>query len=396
MLTTDEGILFTCDDDGRISQVHFNGLDIPDEELKSKLFPELFQDELINKALEFLVKIKQESASFGWELFFKPEISKEPFYFSGALIEGDLFILGSRTKVDFNQFIIKMMILNNEQINRIRALEKAQQENFSQSKNDSNNLFDELSSLNNELVSMQRALTKKNTELARLNDIKNQFLGMAAHDLRNPLSNILNFAEFLESEKDSFTTDQAEFICHIKNQSSFMLKLVNDLLDISAIESGNVNLTLEPIDIVLLVKQTINLNKALADKKKIKVELNSSLETSTLLLDKSKIEQVVTNLLTNALKYSNAETTIKIEIKKEMENILILVHDEGQGIPKDELDNLFQPFQKTSVESTGGEKSVGLGLFIVKKIVEAHNGNIWAESEVGKGTTFYISLPNKS
>lgn len=396
MLTTDEGILFTCDNDGRISQVHFNGLDISDKELKNKLFPELFQEELINKALDFLVNIKKESASFGWELFFKSEISKEPFYFSGALIQDDLFILGSRTKVDFNQFITKMMILNNEQINRIRALEKAQQKKLGQNENDANQLFAKLSRLNNELVSIQRELTKKNAELTKLNELKNQFLGMAAHDLRNPLGNILNFAEFLESEKDSFTTEQTEFICHIKNQSSFMLNLVHDLLDISVIESGNVNLTLEPIDIVLLVKQTINLNKALADKKRIIVEFNSSLNTLSLLLDKGKIEQVVTNLLTNALKYSNSDTTIKIKIQEERGNILLSVSDEGQGIPQDELDNLFKPFQKTSAQSTGGEKSVGLGLHIVKRIIEAHNGKIWAESRIERGSTFYVSLPYKS
>jgi len=110
-------------------------------------------------------------------------------------------------------------------------------------------------------------------------------------------------------------------------------------------------------------------------------------------IDKNKIEQVMTNLITNAIKFSQANTIINVGLKLDETNVIISVTDQGQGIDKEELNLLFKPFKKTSTKSTAGEKSTGLGLFIVKRIVEAHNGKIWAESELTKGSTFIVSLP---
>jgi len=395
MIYTDEGILFSCNQEGRIAKVHYNGTKISSKQLNDKLFAELFQSDNIQKALEFLVKIKEDSASFGWEFFLQREISIEPFYFSGALIAEEYFIFGSRSKVNFNKFVTGMMLLNNEQINRIRFLEKAKSK--SEKKKEINSeLFDELSRLNNELVEIQRELSKKNAELLRLNELKNNFIGMAAHDLRNPLGNIINYTEFLEEDKDTFSAEQIEFLTHIKSQSSFMLNLVNELLDVSSIEAGKVNLNLEQTDIVSLIARIIDLNKALADKKQMSVIFNTEFESLSISLDKQKMMQVITNLLTNAIKYSEKQTIITINVSRSENNILISVNDQGQGIPEDELNDLFKPFQKTSAKTTGGEKSVGLGLYIVKRIVEAHKGNIWAESKVGKGSTFFVSFPYKS
>jgi signal transduction histidine kinase len=254
-------------------------------------------------------------------------------------------------------------------------------------------IFDELSRLNNELVGMQRELTKKNLELEELDKLKNQFIGMAAHDLRNPLGNIINFTQFLKDEGTSFSQDQVELLEHIKSQSSFLLDLVNDLLDVTSIESGSINLSLEPVDIALLASQVIHLNKTLAEKKEMKIKLDSQIQSTLLTADKGKIEQVITNLLSNAIKYSEKGTSITVKLIKKNNEIIISVNDQGQGIPEDELNLLFKPFQKTSAKSTSGEKSTGLGLFIVKRIVEAHKGKIWAESKAGVGSTFYVSLP---
>lgn len=181
---------------------------------------------------------------------------------------------------------------------------------------------------------MQRELTKKNLELEELNKLKNQFIGMAAHDLRNPLGTILNYAEFLEDECDPFSNEQIEFLHHIKSQSSFMLSLVNDLLDVTSIESGSIKLSLEAVDIAVLIFQIIHLNKVLADKKEIEINIDSQIQSSSLFLDKGKIEQVITNLLTNAIKYSEKKTTITVSIYAEKDQIIISVKDQGQGIPK--------------------------------------------------------------
>ncbi|MBK7866949.1 MAG: ATP-binding protein [Ignavibacteriales bacterium] len=123
------------------------------------------------------------------------------------------------------------------------------------------------------------------------------------------------------------------------------------------------------------------------------LKLISSDEELFINADQNKIDQIITNLITNAIKFSNHKTTTEISVMSEPNKTRIIIKDQGQGIPADELDRLFKPFSKTSVKSTGGEKSTGLGLMIVKKIVEGHNGTITVESEVNVGTTFTIELP---
>jgi signal transduction histidine kinase len=113
----------------------------------------------------------------------------------------------------------------------------------------------------------------------------------------------------------------------------------------------------------------------------------------SLSIDQNKIEQVLNNIISNAIKYSNKDKNILISVTKKAEDIIFSVQDQGQGIPPEELSKLFQPFQVTSTKSTDGEKSTGLGLSIIKKIIEFHKGQVWVESEFGVGTTLYFSLP---
>jgi len=389
MNNSNNGLLLVCDLEGRIKSVRYNSATLGSLDIENKLFISLFAKESISKALGLLLEIKKSSASFGWELILKREFSSETYYFGGALIDNEITIFGSILRTDFQGFLKNLTDLNNEQINTIRDLEKEKSAN----QNNSSYYFNELSRLNNELVGMQRELTKKNIELAELNNLKNQFLGMAAHDLRNPLGYILNYSEFIEEETEKLSEDQIDFIKQIKSLSSFMLNLVTDLLDVSAIEAGEINLNLEPIDIVNLVKKNIQRNRILSQKKEITIHFETSMPVIMIALDLVRIEQVITNLISNAIKYSMPKKDIYIKIIKDNSNIIISVIDQGQGIKKEELSNLFGAFQKTSTKSTSGEKSTGLGLFIVKRIVEAHNGKIWVESEYAKGSTFFVSLP---
>jgi signal transduction histidine kinase len=394
MSYTNDGILLKCGTDGIITNILFNTIFYDTEKVKGKLLIDLFDKHFVGKALDFLVEIRKSTATFGWELQLKSEYSEKPLFFGGALIENDITIFGSHSKVDFTKFFNEMMLINNEQVNRIRALEKAQHQNQNEPNNSASYFLDELSRLNNELVDTQRELTKKNIELEELNKLKNKFLGMAAHDLRNPLGHIIHYSEFLEEEKSSFNEEQIEFLTEIKASSWFMLNLITELLDISAIESGKVNLKYESVDLVALINRTIHLNRSIADKKEIKLHLKSNKESIELALDRGKIEQVITNLITNAIKYSYCGSEVFVEINLSANGETVTsVKDNGQGIPEKELNLLFKPFQKTSIRSTNGEKSTGLGLFIVKRIVEAHNGKIWVESLFGKGSTFYFSLP---
>jgi CheY-like chemotaxis protein/nitrogen-specific signal transduction histidine kinase len=252
----------------------------------------------------------------------------------------------------------------------------------------------ELERVNNELLVMQRELEKRNVELEKLNNLKNQFVGMAAHDLRTPLGAICTYSEFLLDEASkALTQEQIEFLATIKGSSEYLLGMVNDLLDISKIEAGKLELDLKPTDLVAVIEHTVLLQRPLAENKKIRLEFHCDHAFPEIILDRSKIGQVLDNLVSNAIKYSHPGTTIEIRTIDDGDQAVVSVRDQGQGIPPEELGKLFKPFKKISVKSTAGEKSTGLGLAIVSKMVKGHDGRVWVESEVGRGSTFYFSLP---
>lgn len=256
------------------------------------------------------------------------------------------------------------------------------------------NKNNELIETNHELTKVKEDLEKKNIQLEKTNEEKNRFIGMAAHDIRNPLGAIFNFADLLKDELGgSVNESQLELFDYIKISADSLLKLVNELLDVSKIEAGKLELRNTLEDVVKFVKKNIYKNKYLAEKKGIKI--TEIYETSSILakFDLARMDQVINNLISNAIKYSNPDTSIIIKIEKEGSNVRFLVQDHGVGIREEEMDKLFKPFSKTSSTTTAGESSTGLGLFTCKKIIEAHSGEIGAHSEVGKGSTFYFTLP---
>jgi PAS domain S-box-containing protein len=240
----------------------------------------------------------------------------------------------------------------------------------------------------------EEALQQSNDQLRELNNQKNEFLGMAAHDLRNPIAVIQNSSLILSRySSENLSEKQKEFLKKIYDTSKFMLELLNNLLDISKIESGKLELEMTKTNYPDFVKKNIEFNRFFATEKDISVDFVLPDDILLLDFDKNKIEQVLNNLISNAIKYSHSKTTIRIEVFKEKNFVVTRVIDQGQGIPENELPHIFKPFQKASTKPTAGEKSTGLGLAIVKKIVEGHQGEIGVESEVGKGSTFFFKLP---
>lgn len=247
---------------------------------------------------------------------------------------------------------------------------------------------------NDKLQFMHRELADKNEELQQAIATQNSFIGMAAHDMRNPLSVMLGYSQLLlDGVLGPLTSTQPKVVGSILKASESLLQLVNELLEISELESGNLRLELVDTDLPALVRHAVEMNGFLAKNKEIRItdELDS---IGPLKLDPSKIDQVLNNLLSNAAKFSHRGTEIKVRLKRGEEGGAILsVTDQGQGIPKEEQVNLFTPFQRTSVRGTAGEKSTGLGLAIVKRIVEGHGAIISLESEPGKGSTFTVTFP---
>ncbi|MBV5323507.1 HAMP domain-containing histidine kinase [bacterium] len=368
-----EGEALVCDAQGLVQSVVHDGL-----KLASRLRPgtsviNLAEDADIAKAQRFLALLQSSHAAYDWEITVNLDVLPETLHFAGGQIEGGYLVIIARTRDQLNVLSDELMRINNEQTNKLRAAAK------------------ELSllarkSVNNDLANLQREMSKANVALAALNEQKNRFLGMAAHDLRTPIGTILIYSEFLETEAaDRLDEEQRSFVKIIRDSSQFMLNMIDDLLDVSVIESGQLRLERQPEDIASLIGRVIVPLRALAIKKKIALLFSpSEIPLPAISIDVGKIEQVLNNLVGNAVKYSHVNTLIRISAVIGDGEIRVSVSDQGQGIPKEELTRLFQPFSKTSVRSTGDEKSTGLGLAITRHIVE---------SEVGRGTTFTFTLP---
>jgi len=237
-------------------------------------------------------------------------------------------------------------------------------------------------------------VTRANQKLVELNDLKNKFLGMASHDLRNPLASIRGFSVYLlEKGKQVKEETRDEFLTTIKTVSGNMLELISNLLDISVIESGQLKLKPEMASMQNLIEEKIHLQQILADKKNISLHAELE-EVAQFKFDVNRMGQVVDNLLSNAVKYSPPDKNIHVRLSRQEDRIRFDVRDQGPGISHEERDKLFQHFQKLSAKPTGGESSSGLGLAIAQRIVEEHDGKIGVESEPGKGATFYFELPD--
>lgn len=242
-----------------------------------------------------------------------------------------------------------------------------------------------------------RVLTKFQVEfiegLKKANLAKNRIIGIASHDLRNPIASIRGLSEFLEVA-GPLTDDQREIATTIQSTSDSMLHLVDELLDLSVIESGEERSVREPCSLYEIVASSLNIYQFTANKKSIKLVLGDQGEIpQLLLLDKMQVRRLIDNVLSNAVKYSPTETSVNVTMKREGGLLQIAVEDEGPGIPEDEMHKLFTDFGKTSVQPTGNETSTGLGLSICKKIVESHQGKIYAANrEKGTGAVFTIEL----
>jgi signal transduction histidine kinase len=232
-------------------------------------------------------------------------------------------------------------------------------------------------------------------QLSKANATKNRLLGMAAHDLRNPLASIRGLAEFLcEGVVGKLTPEQLDLVGTIHTASKQMLELVNELLDVATIDAGELKIHLELADLTEIVEKSVYLANIEATGKQTKIEIVPHDRPPPHRIDPNKIRQVVDNLLSNAVKFSPPGSTITVEVEAVAGSIVVSVRDQGPGIPEADRDKLFKDFGRTSARPTGGEKSTGLGLAICRKIVDAHHGTITAENLPGRGCVFRVSLPS--
>ncbi len=242
-------------------------------------------------------------------------------------------------------------------------------------------------------------LAQKNQQLVRLNQEKNEFLGIAAHDLKNPLSAIRGFSEEISESYDEMPREEViDYANNIQRASHKMFQLITNLLDVNAIESGKINVTLAQVNLLPLVEHLYQdyARRALAKNIQSHFEIDESPEYIAY-VDENTTHQILDNLISNAVKYSPSGSEFVLRLKREQAQdgtwIRCEIQDRGPGLSLEDQAKLFGKFTRLTPQPTGGEHSTGLGLFIVKKLVDALQGKVWCESELGKGATFIVSFP---
>lgn len=239
--------------------------------------------------------------------------------------------------------------------------------------------------------------TRLYQQLVELNKIKHQFIGMAVHDMRSPLTALRGYSKLLiEGTLGPLSPPQHDVVERIQRGVAHMIQILDELLDVSSIEAGHLDLKKEEVNLEDLLREIQAANQIIAKGKDIKLQMDIDYPLPYLTIDPNRIKEAFDNLINNAIKYSYPGSTVVIRANWTGQEVVFSIVDEGQGILKEDLPKLFKPFGKTSAHPTGGEPSTGLGLVIVKKIIDGHGGKIWVKSDAGRGSVFSFSLPAKS
>jgi signal transduction histidine kinase/HAMP domain-containing protein len=231
------------------------------------------------------------------------------------------------------------------------------------------------------------------SERARLERMKDEFVLTASHELRSPLTSVQGFAELLMLEKDELSPKQAETVEIILDNTSHLVRLLNDLLDLARSDAGRLTITPERCDVGPIAEDAARLMRALADSRDQHLSVAVESDLPQISAEPDRVKQVLVNLLTNAHEYSPSGASIKVSAARVGDEIELAVSDDGPGIPEDQLDHIFDRFTRGDAGLTQRVGGTGLGLAIAKSLVELHGGAIGVSSKVGEGATFRVVLP---
>ncbi|MBK7104568.1 MAG: GHKL domain-containing protein [Ignavibacteriae bacterium] len=295
------------------------------------------------------------------------------------------------------------------EINSEEKISANQNEKLQRLKNDNENLnkeikfleeknrrlrlkIDQLKKVIVHLEEQKNQLEKNESKLQELRIKKDETLAMVAHDIKNPASAIKNFVELLESY-DLSAQEQNDILSGLVEISSRIVKLADEFSQVVAEEFEPFQISKENTSFYQTIESVVKINRVKASKKNIDVRLYQPKEELFIKMDEEKIKEAIDNYVGNAIKYCPEKSKIEIITNKEKNFVTLEVTDNGFGLTEDEISHAFEKGTKLSNKPTGDETSSGLGLWIVKKIVEEHNGKVWVKSKKGFGSTFAFSIP---
>ena len=240
---------------------------------------------------------------------------------------------------------------------------------------------------------LYKELEQKNLKLREFDKLKDDFVSMVSHEFKNPLFIIREYLDIILNESGKkIPPKKKQMLTYSKKNVERLLRLVTDLLDLSKIEAGKMDLKMEKVDVEELIREIVPFCKQEAEKKHIKIKDETDKTISPIWGDRDKIHQVIVNLLSNAIKFTPEEGVVTIRLKDTGASIKVEIEDTGLGIEETDSRKIFDKFERITAEKHEG---TGLGLPITKEIVQLHNGDIWVESEIGKGSTFIFTLPKE-
>lgn len=394
----ERGLAVRCRPDGVVTEVICDDIGLT-EPLEGRPFVVTLTEDSMPRGLQFLRALRRDGAAFGYDVDVAADDELVRMRLAGVLDDGELVVLCAAGEHGFEDVLTGISGINNELTNRLRELMKERpaadpaSDTPILSSAKEVDALNELSQLNNELANMDRELARKTAQLEKLNRRTNEMIGMAVHDLRNPLGGIQGLAESLLHIEQGLDPRSRLMLEHIVASSDHMRRMVDDLLSVSEINAGQLRLDVSETDLAALVAEEVEIQLPRAEQKEIEITCDGLGSPVPAVVDADKIRQVVANLVSNAIKYSDGGTVVQVSLRERSDEVEIEVRDHGQGIAADEQSQLFQAFGRTSTRPTGEERSVGLGLVIVKRIVEGHGGRVGLDSTLGEGSTFTVALP---
>lgn len=388
------------------------GLPISVYEIEDRSIPEDHRKELLSNPSDSHVFVNpiDEYRIEGYQLL--NDIYGNPTFVWKIEDTRDIYLQGNKTKdyivlvifgVGYVFWMVTLLLLDkfviapiygfSVEVKKIREHENSSLRLSQAGNNEISYLATEINNMLDSLEKKEDALIKAKIEAETANRTKSEFLANMSHELRTPLNSIIGFSDMLlDVSSHNLEKKQIGYLKNISNSGKHLLTIINDILDLSKVEAGRMQLFMENFMVVDAFEEVRRILFVTAAKKNISLELNAQ-EQLMLRADKVRFKQILYNLISNAIKFTPNGGLVQVSAKRSSGMLRFEVRDTGIGIAKKDIQHLFQTFRQLDSSSRRQYEGTGLGLYLVKMLVELHGGRIWAESEYGRGSSFIFEFP---